>query len=122
VPGASLLFVIMIHEGPGETYMSHTVTDLNFTDFVSGHAAMLSFTSPWCAACKKVHDHLDRLEGAYPAVSFGTMDISTSPNTPAGLKVLSIPTVIFFRQGRETGRLSGNISDADLRNRLDTLV
>lgn len=65
---------------------------------------------------------MDTLAHIYAGVSFGTIDISTSPNTPAELQVMSIPTVIFFRQGKEIRRLSGNISEADLRKELDNLI
>ncbi|MBN2298172.1 MAG: thioredoxin family protein [Deltaproteobacteria bacterium] len=102
--------------------MSYVVTDSTFAGFIANEKAMLSFSSPWCAACRKVHSHLDTLEQLYTAVSFGTIDISTSPSTPAELQVLSIPTVIFFRHGKELNRLSGNISEADLRKELDNLI
>lgn len=102
--------------------MSQNITDGTFDGFIRNHCAVLSFTSPWCAACKKVHAHTEGLEQSYGAVAFGIIDISTSPETPARLQVFSIPTVIFFRDGEEVNRLSGAITDTDLRTGLDALV
>jgi len=83
---------------------------------------VLSFTSPWCAACKKVHAHAEFMEQAYDAITFGTIDISTNPKTPAQLQVFSIPTIIFFKNGAEVTRLNGTITDKDLRKGLDTIL
>ncbi|HPJ94513.1 MAG TPA: thioredoxin family protein [Deltaproteobacteria bacterium] len=102
--------------------MSQNVTDETFPDFIRHPVAVLSFSSPWCAACKKVLAHAEGMEQAYGAIIFGTMDISTSPNTPAQFQVFSIPTVIFFKNGSEVNRLSGTITDTELRKGLDTLV
>ena len=98
------------------------ITDDTVSDSLQRHLFVLSFTSPWCASCKKVHAHTLAIEKNYEAVTFGIIDISTSPNTPAKLQVFSIPTIIFFKDGTEVNRLSGTISDTDLRKELDTLV
>ena len=102
--------------------MSQNITDETFSEFIRHPLAVLSFSSPWCAACKKVHAHTDGLEQAFGDITFGTMDISTSPNTPAQLQVFSIPTIIFFKNGSEVNRLSRTITDKDLRKGLEALV
>lgn len=98
------------------------ITDETFADFVKHPLFVLSFTSPWCSSCKKVHARTEALEHDYEAVTFASIDISSDPKTPAQLQVFSIPTVIFFKNGVEVKRLSGTISDRDLHNELDTLA
>jgi len=111
----------MVDFQPGEN-MSHDITDETFAEFIQNHFAVLSFSSPWCAACKKLHAHAKNMEQNYDAVIFGTIDISTSPNVPARFQVFSIPTIIFFKDGAEVNRLSGAITDNDLRKGLDSFV
>lgn len=98
------------------------ITDETFSDSMKNPLFVLSFTSPWCASCKKVHARTLSIEKDYEAVTFGTLDISTSPKTPAQHQVISIPTIILFKDGTEVNRLRGTISEADLRKELDTLI
>lgn len=98
------------------------ITDATFPDFLKNHLAVLSFTSPWCAACKKVHAHTEVMEDTYPAITFGSLDISTSPETPARYQVFGIPTIIFFKDGTEVKRLSGTISEKEIVKELNLLT
>ena len=102
--------------------MSQSITDETFAEFIMNPVAVLSFSSPWCAACKKVYAQTENMEHSYDAVTFGTIDISTSTKTPAQFQVFSIPTIIFFKDGAEVNRLSGTITDKDVRKGLDALV
>jgi thioredoxin 1 len=102
--------------------MLSEVTDVTFSHFINQSVAVLSFTSPWCAACKKLHTHINELEQTYKHISFGTIDISTNPKTPAQLQVFNIPTIIVFKNSRESKRLSGTITEKDVRREIDTPV
>jgi thioredoxin-like negative regulator of GroEL len=102
--------------------MSQHITDDTFSEFIQNPLAVLSFSSPWCAACKKLHARTENMEQGYHAITFATIDISTNPNIPAQFQVFSIPAIIFFKDGTEVNRLSGTITDKDLRKGLDTLV
>lgn len=117
-----LFFVVYDTFLPQEGFMLSEVTDETFSHFINQGVAVLSFTSPWCSACKKLHAHLDELERSYKHLSFGTIDISTNPKTPAQLQVLHIPTIIVFKNSRESKRLSGTITEKDIRREIDTPV
>ena len=92
------------------------VTDGNFENLVIGSAAtfFLLFTSPWCTTCKKISPFLHTLSQRYPHIGFGRIDISTSPIVPSEHEVLSIPSLIVFRDGKEVSRLTGHLDEEKL--------
>jgi thiol-disulfide isomerase/thioredoxin len=121
LPYCCFLWFMIFFQGRRFSMLSE-VTDGTFSHFINQSVAVLSFTSPWCAACKKIHTHLDELERSYKHISFGTIDISTNPETPAQLQVFSIPTIIVFKNNHESKRLSGTITEKDIRREIDTPV
>ncbi|MEA2101861.1 MAG: thioredoxin family protein [Thermodesulfobacteriota bacterium] len=89
------------------------LTDETFRGHAASNSLVLLFTSPWCAGCKKVKKALESIalkqEDQDRAIQFAQIDISRSPDTPAGLGVISLPTVIIFKEGKEVSRFSGSI-------------
>ena len=71
-------------------------------------------TSPWCSTCKKISPFLHTLSQRYPHIGFGRIDISTSPIVPSEHEVLSIPSLIVFRDGTELTRLTGHLAEEKL--------
>jgi len=99
------------------------VTDETFSGFVKNSFCVLSFTSPWCSACKKMHPVVESMAQEFDgSVSFGIMDISTSTQVPVELRILSLPTALIFVNGRETKRFTGAYSVGDLKTSLLELL
>lgn len=102
--------------------MPLAITDETFAEFIRHPLAVLSFTSPWCTVCRKIHPALDALSAQHQGrIAFGSLDVSASPDTPARFGVLALPTIIVFNSGSEVSRLSGSVSRAELERVLDEL-
>ena len=101
------------------------ITDETFKGHAASDSLVLLFTSPWCAGCKKVEKALESIalkpDGQGRDIQFARMDISRSPDTPAGLGVLSLPTVIIFKEGKEISRFSGTIRPKTLIGEVEKL-
>jgi thioredoxin-like negative regulator of GroEL len=93
------------------------ITDANFENLVTESAApfFLLFTSPWCSTCKKLSPVLDTVSQSYPHTGFGRIDISTNLIVPSQYDVLSIPSLLVFREGKELARFSGQLDEEKLR-------
>jgi len=103
--------------------MSINISDKNISEFLQHPLSILSFTSPWCASCKRLYPHMESILEQYKdRVIIGSIDISRHPETPARMNVLSIPTIIFFKQGREISRLAGSISPKDITSAIEVLL
>jgi thioredoxin 1 len=97
--------------------MLKEITDKNIDELLKNKLVIL-FTSPWCSGCKKVEPFLEALAVMYPDIFFGELNISANPLTPSKMGVLSLPTVVAFKDGAEFERIAGEPT----RHELDRLL
>jgi thiol-disulfide isomerase/thioredoxin len=96
-------------------YMLNKITDKNF-DELSKNKVIVLFTSPWCSGCRKVEPFLKELSVKHPDIVFGELDISSNSITPARLGVLTLPTVVAYKDGSEFERIAGEPSRHELEH------
>lgn len=76
---------------------------------------LLDFWQASCAPCLALEPRLERFASAYPGAFEGhRIDVDAQPDIVERYGVMSIPTIIALRDGRETARLDGLIRDSDL--------
>lgn len=76
---------------------------------------LLDFWQASCAPCRALEPRLDRFASANPGAFEGyRIDVDTQPDIVKRYGVMSIPTIIALRDGRETARLDGLIREPDL--------
>lgn len=99
------------------------LTDADFTREVieSRLPYVALFSSSWCGMCGKVAPRVLALAEKHPETKFGKVDIGVSAKTAAAFGILTIPAVLFFRDGEEKARLAGNVSDDDLARTLESI-
>ena len=84
-----------------------TVTDDSFEQDVLGsdRPVLVDFWAEWCSPCKRIAPTLEELSDELgDRVTIAKMDIVENVEVPGDLKVLSIPMLILFSQGRELAR------------------
>jgi thioredoxin 1 len=84
--------------------------DANFDKEVleSNIPVLVDFGAEWCGPCKKIHPIVDELSSEYSGkIKTGYFDIGVSTNTPAKLGIMSVPTVIIFKNGTEAKKVVG---------------
>ena len=104
--------------------MSRWVEELDDERFVelleSEPLFFVDFYADWCGPCKAVAPVVERAAKRYEGrITFGKLNIDYSPESAARHGVRSIPTMILFRDGKQTSRMQGYIPDAKLRTQLD---
>ncbi len=80
-----------------------TFTDSNFqTDVLkSDSPVVVDFWAPWCTPCKIVGPAIEQLALDYKGkVKVGKMNVDDNPNTAGTYGVMSIPTVMVFKNGQ----------------------
>ncbi len=101
-----------------------TATDANFQDLITGDTPVLvDFWAEWCGPCKMMEGPLDEIAGARAgALAVAKLNVDENQMTAMNYEVMSIPTMIVFKDGVEKKRLVGARSKAQLETELDEFV
>lgn len=86
------------------------VTDENYEELIEKgqRPAILDFGASWCGPCKAMDPTMVALAGEYgDRVNVSKLDVDEAPNLAQRFGILSVPTVVFFKNGKEVHRFSG---------------
>ncbi len=80
---------------------------------------LVDFWGPQCRPCLALMPQVDQLEKLYGAqAKFTKVDASQNRRLCLNLKVLSLPTFLFYQGGKEAARLSGDVNIRDIEESL----
>ena len=85
------------------------VTDTNFQAEVieSGEAVLVDFWAPWCGPCRIVAPHLEELNDERDDIRVVKLNVDDNPQTAATYNVMSIPTLLLFKNGQVAHQIVG---------------
>ncbi|ADY25594.1 thioredoxin [Deinococcus proteolyticus MRP] len=84
------------------------LTDGNFKDELSSGLTLVDFWAPWCGPCRIIAPVLEELAGDYDGkVKIGKVNVDENPTTAAQFRVMSIPTLILFKDGEPVEQMVG---------------
>lgn len=80
----------------------------------SDQLMMVDFWATWCGPCKMLTPVMEQLAGEYDGkdVIIGKVDVDEETPLAQRYGVMSVPTVIFFRNGEEIDRKVGAMPPA----------
>ena len=104
---------------------SMPVDDSSFAQIVlqSKKPVLVDFWATWCKPCLAVAPILEELANEYDnKVTFVKMDIDHNPKTPASFRIMSIPTLLIFKNGAPVSHLVGLRPKGELKKNLDAAL
>jgi thioredoxin 1 len=99
-------------------------TDANWKSEVldSAEPVVVDFWAPWCGPCRMLAPTIEKLAGEYQGkVKIGKMNTDENQETPGGLRISAIPTVLIFQGGKEVDRLVGVNTESKFKASLEKL-
>ena len=84
---------------------------------------LLDLWAPWCGPCRMVAPVIEKLETQYEKkVKFCRLNVDENPQTAAKYRVMSIPTLMFFKNGEVVETVVGAVPERTLQPKLDALL
>ncbi|MFN2327116.1 MAG: thioredoxin [Gemmatimonadales bacterium] len=97
------------------------VTDDTFAATVeqSTGLVMVDFWAEWCGPCKMIAPTLEQLATEYAGkVTIAKLDVDTNQRTSMKFNVRSIPSLLFFKDGKHVDTVVGLVPKAALVERI----
>jgi thioredoxin 1 len=107
------------------TVVAVTDNDFNSEVLQSDQVVLVDFWAEWCAPCRMIAPVVESLaEELGDRLKVLKMDIDANPRVRDELGVMSIPTLIIFKDGKVADRTVGYRTGLkhDLRAKLDSLI
>ncbi|HDM4115196.1 TPA: thioredoxin [Staphylococcus aureus] len=84
------------------------VTDADFDSKVESGVQLVDFWATWCGPCKMIAPVLEELAADYEGkADILKLDVDENPSTAAKYEVMSIPTLIVFKDGQPVDKVVG---------------
>jgi len=101
-----------------------TVTDSDFSSAIASDTpTLVDFWAEWCGPCKMMDTPLDELAGENAGkLTVAKLNVDENPSTMGAYSVMSIPTLIVFKNGEEKRRLVGARSKGQLQAELAEFI
>ena len=81
--------------------MANEITDATLSQEISEGLVLVDFWAPWCGPCRMQAPILDQLSQKYDEteLKITKLNVDDNPQTAASFGVMSIPTLLFFKDG-----------------------
>lgn len=99
--------------------------DSNFDAEVVGESrpVLVDFSATWCGPCKRLEPIVHEIAGDYDGrVKVVKVDVDRAPATAAKFAVLSVPTLLFFRDGAVRDQITGVVPKRTIAERIDKVL
>lgn len=84
---------------------------------------LVDFWAEWCGPCKMIGPVLEEIASEFEGkIQVAKLDVDENQNTASNFKVISIPTLILFKDGKEMERSIGFKTKDELHRLLNKYV
>lgn len=82
-------------------------TDQDFSEKIASGVSLVDFWAAWCGPCKMIAPVLEEIDAEIDEVNIVKLDVDNNPATAAEFGIMSIPTLLLFKDGQLVGKTVG---------------
>ena len=86
----------------------------NFIDEINANITLVDFYADWCGPCKMIAPIIEEIANERTDITVGKVNVDNDAEIAVKYGVSSIPTLIVFKDGKETDRVVGFRQKGDI--------
>ena len=96
------------------------VTDSDFDTVIKKYpVVVVDCWAAWCAPCRMIEPIIENLAGRYSGkIVFGRLDVDKNKNVAIKYNIMSIPTLLVFKNGKNVDRMVGAMPEPVLEDKI----
>ena len=101
------------------------LNDANFQSEVleSKIPVMVDFWATWCGPCRMIAPFVEQLSEEYAGkVKVGKLNTEEAPGITGQFGIISIPTLLFFKDGKPVDQIIGAVSKDVIAKKMNSLL
>lgn len=97
-----------------------TLTSENFESEVINNKStvLVDFWASWCGPCRMLAPIVDEVAAKHPEITVGKINVDEEPALAAKFNIMTIPTLIVFKNGTARAKPIGLIASDEIENLL----
>ncbi|HRX76148.1 MAG: thioredoxin [Candidatus Cloacimonetes bacterium] len=97
------------------------LTDKNFSETVASGKVIIDFWADWCGPCRVIAPIVEEIARERADIVFGKVNVDDYPELAGKHGVMSIPTLLFMKDGKVVDTSIGAVSKSAILNKLAAL-
>ncbi|MCH5216233.1 MAG: thioredoxin [Muribaculaceae bacterium] len=104
--------------------MALNIDDNNAHSIIdSGEPVVIDFWAEWCGPCRTISPIIEQLATEYEGkVTIAKCDVTEATDLCNEFGIISIPTILFFKDGKKVDSLSGGVQRAKIEEKINALL
>ena len=95
----------------------------NYEEFIASGIVVVDFFADWCGPCKMMAPILDQAKIDYEGkAEIAKVNVDENKDLAVQNKIMGIPTLFFFKDGKIVDRSSGVLDKGALYTKIDSLL
>ena len=85
----------------------------------SDKPVVVDFWASWCGPCRMMGPIFEELSNDISDIKFAKLSTEEYGDKASEYNIMSIPTLVVFKEGKEVGRISGVMPKEDLKEKIN---